>query len=77
MDVQEAQSYPARPGVPFLVDVRLLPDEVVIEADAPTLTKDDVKVPLPSDGSQLTAAPAESLRCTCKAAVMRCRSTSS
>ena len=36
-------SYPARHGVPFLVDVRLLPDVVVIEADAPTLTKDDVK----------------------------------
>jgi len=41
---QEVHSYPAaRRGVPFLVDVRLTPEAVVIEADAPTLTKDDIK----------------------------------
>ena len=41
---QEVHSYPAgRRGVSFLVDVRLTPEMVVIEADAPTLTKDDVK----------------------------------
>ena len=64
-NVQEVHSYPAtRAGVPFLVDVRLLPNEVVIEADAPTLTKDDVKVSLP-------AAPSVPSLSMCRAAMSR------